>query len=115
MAKKGSVLVIDDEEVMRDVLENLLSGEGYRVELAKTAAADARGVARLVRDLTLGRIDVSPLERLRPQLFVKGDDYGAGAIPESALLERWGGAVVVVPYVESRSTTRLIEEVRREL
>jgi DNA-binding NtrC family response regulator len=36
MARKTSVLVIDDEEVMRDVLENLLSSAGYRVELAPT-------------------------------------------------------------------------------
>jgi DNA-binding NtrC family response regulator len=36
MAKKGNVLVVDDEEVMRDVLESLLSGDGYRVDLAKT-------------------------------------------------------------------------------
>src|SRR4051812_9902527 len=37
-----------------------------RVELAKTAIADARGVARLARDLVLDRIDTSQLERLRP-------------------------------------------------
>src|SRR5689334_12310661 len=43
MAKKGNVLVIDDEEVMRDVLESLLSSEGYRVDLAKTGE---EGVAR---------------------------------------------------------------------
>ncbi len=36
MAKKGSALVVDDEEIMRDVLETLLSAAGYRVELAKT-------------------------------------------------------------------------------
>lgn len=36
MAKKGSVLVCDDEEIMRDVLETVLSGAGYKVELAKT-------------------------------------------------------------------------------
>lgn len=35
MAKKGSILVIDDEEIMRDVLESVLSPEGYRVDLAK--------------------------------------------------------------------------------
>jgi response regulator RpfG family c-di-GMP phosphodiesterase len=33
--KKGSVLVVDDEEIMREVLETLLSAEGYRVDLAK--------------------------------------------------------------------------------
>jgi rfaE bifunctional protein nucleotidyltransferase chain/domain len=57
---------------------------------------------------------VRVLERVRPALFVKGDDYGAGGIPETELLRRWGGAVVVVPYLEGRSSTRLIEEVFRE-
>lgn len=36
MAKKGNVLIVDDEEVMRDVLESLLAQDGYRVDLAKT-------------------------------------------------------------------------------
>ncbi len=36
MAKKGSVLICDDEEIMRDVLETVLSGAGYKVDLAKT-------------------------------------------------------------------------------
>ncbi|MFZ1700717.1 MAG: sigma-54 dependent transcriptional regulator [Pyrinomonadaceae bacterium] len=36
MGKKGSVLICDDEEIMRDVLETILSGVGYKVELAKT-------------------------------------------------------------------------------
>ena len=35
-AKKGSVLVVDDEEIMREVLETLLAAEGHRVDLAKT-------------------------------------------------------------------------------
>ncbi len=35
MAKKGSVLICDDEEIMRDVLETILSAAGYKVELAK--------------------------------------------------------------------------------
>lgn len=36
MAKKGQILICDDEEIMRDVLETILSGAGYKVELAKT-------------------------------------------------------------------------------
>ena len=36
MSKKGSILVCDDEEIMRDVLETILSSAGYKVELAKT-------------------------------------------------------------------------------
>lgn len=36
MAKKGNILIVDDEEIMRDVLEAILSGAGYKVELART-------------------------------------------------------------------------------
>jgi D-beta-D-heptose 7-phosphate kinase/D-beta-D-heptose 1-phosphate adenosyltransferase len=54
------------------------------------------------------------LRRLRPDLFVKGDDYGSGNIPEEAVMRAWNGEVVVVPYLEGRSTSRLIEEVHRE-
>ncbi|HUK88967.1 MAG TPA: sigma-54 dependent transcriptional regulator [Blastocatellia bacterium] len=36
MAKKGNILVVDDEEVMRDVLSSLLASESYNVELAAT-------------------------------------------------------------------------------
>lgn len=36
MAKKGSILICDDEEIMRDVLETILSSAGYKVDLAKT-------------------------------------------------------------------------------
>lgn len=36
MAKKGSILICDDEEIMRDVLETILSTAGYKVDLAKT-------------------------------------------------------------------------------
>src|SRR5215208_6802016 len=36
MAKKGTILICDDEEIMRDVLSTILSGVGYKVDLAKT-------------------------------------------------------------------------------
>jgi rfaE bifunctional protein nucleotidyltransferase chain/domain/rfaE bifunctional protein kinase chain/domain len=57
---------------------------------------------------------IAALERLRPQLFVKGDDYGAGVIPEAQAMRPWGGTVVVVPYLEGRSTTSLIAELGRD-
>jgi DNA-binding NtrC family response regulator len=36
MARTGSVLVVDDEEVMREILEALLAREGYRVKVASS-------------------------------------------------------------------------------
>src|SRR5437879_5456480 len=37
-SKKGTVLVVDDEEIMREILETLLSREGYEVRLASSGA-----------------------------------------------------------------------------
>jgi two-component system response regulator PilR (NtrC family) len=36
MRRQGSILVIDDEEIMREILETLLSREGYTVRLASS-------------------------------------------------------------------------------
>jgi DNA-binding NtrC family response regulator len=57
MAKKGSVLVVDDEEIMRDVLETLLSAEGYRVDLARTGEEGIEIFGRRTYDVVL--MDVS--------------------------------------------------------
>jgi rfaE bifunctional protein nucleotidyltransferase chain/domain len=51
------------------------------------------------------------LDRLRPDVFAKGADYAAGHLPEAALVATWGGQAVVLPYLEGRSTTRLLQEV----
>jgi D-beta-D-heptose 7-phosphate kinase / D-beta-D-heptose 1-phosphate adenosyltransferase len=53
------------------------------------------------------------LRRLRPDVFAKGGDYALRDLPEAALLGTWGGQAVVLPYLEGRSTTRLMKEVVR--
>jgi len=50
------------------------------------------------------------LSWLRPDVWVKGGDYSGAELPESALLERWGGQTVVVPYLRGRSTTARIRQ-----
>lgn len=57
MAKKGSILICDDEEIMRDVLETILSGAGYRVELAKTGEEAIEAFSQKPFDVVL--MDVS--------------------------------------------------------
>jgi rfaE bifunctional protein nucleotidyltransferase chain/domain len=47
------------------------------------------------------------LRRLRPDVWVKGGDYTADALPEAAALREWGGQAVVLPYLDGRSTTEL--------
>lgn len=48
------------------------------------------------------------LRRLQPQVWAKGGDYAGQDLPESAVLEEWGGQAVVLPYLAGRSTTRLV-------
>lgn len=55
---------------------------------------------------------VAALRRLRPHVFAKGGDYGSTTIPEAAVLASWGGQAVALPYLDGRSTTRLLQEVR---
>jgi rfaE bifunctional protein nucleotidyltransferase chain/domain len=55
------------------------------------------------------------LAALRPSIWAKGGDYRDVALPEEATLARWGGRCVFLPFVEGRSTTRLIEEAREHV
>lgn len=50
------------------------------------------------------------LERIRPDVWAKGGDYEAEHLPEAGLVARWGGRVTILPYVEGRSTTGLLEK-----
>lgn len=54
------------------------------------------------------------LARLRPDVWVKGGDYTPESLPETELVRGWGGDVVVVPYHDGRSTTRLADQLRGE-
>ncbi|UFQ18878.1 MULTISPECIES: D-glycero-beta-D-manno-heptose 1-phosphate adenylyltransferase [Streptomyces] len=47
------------------------------------------------------------LNRLRPDVWVKGGDYSVQDLPEAQALHAWGGQAVVLPYLDGRSTTLL--------
>jgi rfaE bifunctional protein nucleotidyltransferase chain/domain len=50
------------------------------------------------------------LERLRPDIWAKGGDYTAAELPEAGVVARWGGRVELLPFLEGRSSTRLLQE-----
>jgi rfaE bifunctional protein nucleotidyltransferase chain/domain/rfaE bifunctional protein kinase chain/domain len=55
------------------------------------------------------------LRRLRPDVWAKGGDYALADLPEAAVLDEWGGQAVVLPYLDGRSTTALIDLARDEI
>jgi D-beta-D-heptose 7-phosphate kinase / D-beta-D-heptose 1-phosphate adenosyltransferase len=52
------------------------------------------------------------IRAIRPDVFAKGGNYTRDGLPEAALVEELGGTVNILPYIEDRSTTALIERIR---
>jgi D-beta-D-heptose 7-phosphate kinase/D-beta-D-heptose 1-phosphate adenosyltransferase len=51
------------------------------------------------------------LEAIRPEVYVKGADYADKPLPERALVEAYGGQIVLVDLEAGRSTSGLIERI----
>ena len=50
------------------------------------------------------------IERVEPDVLVKGGDYQADKIVGAALVQARGGTVTTIPFIEGRSTTELIRK-----
>jgi rfaE bifunctional protein nucleotidyltransferase chain/domain len=52
------------------------------------------------------------IAQLRPDIIVKGGDYDMSTLPETALVESWGGRAVAIPFEHDRSTTSLVNRIK---
>lgn len=52
------------------------------------------------------------IAELRPDLLVKGGDYDMRKLPETTLVESWGGRALALPFVAGYSTTALVKKIR---
>ena len=77
----------------------------------------ARHVAALqCVDIVVVFDEETPLDlirRVRPDVLVKGADYGRDAIVGADDVEGWGGRVLRVPIVPGYSTTEILTRLRR--
>ena len=58
----------------------------------------------------------TPLARIldcRPDILVKGGDWPVEKIVGNAEVNGWGGHVVSIPFIHEKSTTALLEKIRR--
>jgi D-beta-D-heptose 7-phosphate kinase/D-beta-D-heptose 1-phosphate adenosyltransferase len=53
------------------------------------------------------------IEAVRPHVFVKGGDYTRDRLPEASLVEKLGGVVEILPLLQDRSTTGIIERIQK--
>ncbi len=49
---------------------------------------------------------------IRPDILVKGGDYDMAKLPETRLVESWGGHALALPFVAGYSTTQLVNRIR---
>lgn len=52
------------------------------------------------------------LERLHPDIHVKGGDYTADDLPETPLVRSFGGQVKILPFLDGHSSTTIIEKIQ---
>jgi rfaE bifunctional protein nucleotidyltransferase chain/domain/rfaE bifunctional protein kinase chain/domain len=81
---------------------------GERDRARVLAALDSVDAVLIFEERTPAKL----LERLRPDVWVKGGDYAPADLVEAGTVRRHGGEVVLVPYLGGRSTSRLVERVR---
>jgi rfaE bifunctional protein nucleotidyltransferase chain/domain len=58
------------------------------------------------------RTPVELLERVRPDLYVKGGDYDMETLAETRRVRSWGGEALAIPFVDGYSTTSLVKRIR---
>lgn len=54
-------------------------------------------------------IDV--LDKIKPNIHVKGGDYTEETLPETKVIKEGGGKIKFIPFVEGRSTTNIINKI----
>lgn len=103
----GDLLVVavnDDDSVRR------LKGPGRPVNPAQDRALVLAALQSVDHVVVFGEeTPVALVERVRPDVYVKGGDYRPEELPEARIVLGYGGRVRILPYLEGRSTTALLE------
>ena len=101
------VAVNDDDSVRR------LKGPGRPLNTVARRMAVLAGLEAV--DWVLSFADDTPealLQRLRPEVLVKGGDYRAGQVVGWQIVAGYGGEIRTLGLVEECSTTALVEQIR---
>ncbi len=52
------------------------------------------------------------IAKIQPEFLVKGGDYNVEKLPETALIQSWGGEVLAIPIKFKQSTSLLISKIK---
>jgi D-beta-D-heptose 7-phosphate kinase/D-beta-D-heptose 1-phosphate adenosyltransferase len=107
--KTGDVLVL---ALNSDVSVRAIKGEkrplvpeGERADVA--ASLESVDYVTIFDELT----PLDLIEYLQPDVIVKGGDWAEENIVGRDAVKKWGGSVVVIPYIAGASTTNIVEKI----
>jgi rfaE bifunctional protein nucleotidyltransferase chain/domain len=97
-----------DASAHESVAEPPLHTEGDRALLV--AALESVDAVVIFHEPT----PIALLLRLRPFVYVTGGDRDINGLPETALVQSWGGHALALPFIDGFSTAALVERIRGE-
>lgn len=121
---KASILVVDDDQMIRNSLARILSYEGYEVETAKDGETGLLAHAKVKHDLVildvsmpgLSGIDVCKRLKLRspatPVLFLSAKDEVSDRVLG---LESGGDDYLIKPFAFEELSARIVALLRRKI
>ncbi|MCF2639038.1 D-glycero-beta-D-manno-heptose 1-phosphate adenylyltransferase [uncultured Fusobacterium sp.] len=108
--KQGDILIVG---VNSDNSVRQLKGEGRPINNEIDRAEMLSGLKAV--DFTVIFEELTPietLEKLKPSIHVKGGDYDKNKLPETATVEKNGGEVRILSFVEGKSTTNIVKKIQ---
>lgn len=108
--KQGDVLIIG---VNSDASVKRLKGESRPINNQFDRAEMLNGLKAV--DYTVIFEEDTPEEliaTLKPSIHVKGGDYKKEDLPETKIVESYGGEVRILSFVEGKSTTNIVKKIQ---
>jgi D-glycero-beta-D-manno-heptose 1-phosphate adenylyltransferase len=110
-SRKGDLLVVG---VNADAVVRRLKGDGRPLRSETDRVLTVAALAMVDAAFIFRQDDPREfIEELKPDMHVKGGDYTKNIIEREAV-ERNGGQVVIVSYMEGFSTTSIVKKMQRE-
>ena len=103
------VLALNSDSSVRSLKgkERPLMNEKERAEIL--AALECIDFVTIFQELT-------PLElinNLKPDILIKGGDWPEEKVVGREEIKKWGGRVAIIPEVEGKSTTNIVEKIKK--
>ena len=110
--RQGDILVVG---VNSDASVKKLKGESRPINSEYDRAFVLDGLKAVDYTVIFGEDTPEDLIAcLKPSVHVKGGDYKKEDLPETKIVESYGGKVVILNFVEGKSTTNIIEKINKK-